>query len=827
MAQPIWNTAAGSVGSFPASILLSIQLNATAQPPAISVIYTLLSGNLPTGLRINAAGLIYGTPDLQTNATVSTFTVRATDNLGNLRDRTFSMSISGASIPQFTTPAGNLLSTQDSYWVRLPIGYSNPDPSNIAYVELKEGMLPPGLEINELGIIQGYPQPPIVSITLPLLNTVASATTSTTNIITCSSTVGFTIGRPVIFTGTVFGDIVAGTTYYIKTINTTTSFTVSATQNGSMINLVNATGYMTVSLPDTAVGAPTIRTYTFTLVLVSVMGGDTVVYSMTIINQNTPVSQGGPGKTPNSRIPTLLNTRPLTYRLTDTDSYFGYYILPPVEPTESAFMGTAISGDYFAFKMIGYDFDNNPTQYSFSGLPLGLVGDPVTGWITGTPVLTSEGISNYNFRVSVYKVSNPGLTSGYFNYSLNISNNVLGYITWVSPANLGTVYNGTISTLSVSATSDVALSYRISTGSLPPNLELLTNGEIIGRVADQPTSSFLQQGAVTPFTFTVLAYSADFSIIYSSKTFTIDVLQQYSQPTDVLYIKASPSVNDRQILATLLTDTAIIPTDDLYRPADIYFGKASSIVYDHAYGIYASEIATYLAAVTENHYWRNITLGELKTAVAKNEAGDIIYEVVYSEVIDNLVNPYGVSIKSPIYWNRPIDLGLGPWYTSITDIYTSYDFEINGLPTYYTSLSPGYARVLYPASLYNMRNRVAAIVGQEYDSNLLPSWMTSQQPNGSTLGYTQAWVICYTKPGKAAVIKNNIKTMWQYSLNQINVNIDRFTVDKSTTYDYDNKLSPPAWIDLPSGQPVPDPLDGEDFYVLFPRKTILPDQTQY
>ena len=214
----------------------------------------------------------------------------------------------------------------------------------------------------------------------------------------------------------------------------------------------------------------------------------------------------------------------------------------------------------------------------------------------------------------------------------------------------------------------------------------------------------------------------------------------------------------------------------------------------------------------------------MKTAVAKNSAGEIIYEVVYSEVIDNLVNPAGVSISSSIYWPRPIDLQLGPWYTSITDIYTSYA-DILG-QEYYTSLTPGYAQTLYPNSLYNMRNRVAQVVGQEYDSRLLPLWMTSQQLNGSTLGYTQAWVIAYTKPGFSTTIKNNIQNNWGYTLNQINFRIDRFSVDKSETYNYDKNLTPPAWTGLPSATPVPDPLDSKDFYVLFPRQTILPDQAQ-
>jgi len=111
--------------------------------------------------------------------------------------------------------------------------------------------------------------------------------------------------------------------------------------------------------------------------------------------------------------------------------------------------------------------------------------------------------------------------------------------------------------------------------------------------------------------------------------------------------------------------------------------------------------------------------------------------------------------------------------------------------------------------------------------------MTSQQANGSTLGYTPAWVICYTKPGFSEIVKNNINNNWKnpigqiQRLNQINFKIDRFTVNKSNTYNYDNNLSPPAWTSLPSATPVPSPLDSKDFYVLFPRPTILPNRTQY
>jgi len=826
MAQPVWNTSAGLIGSYPALLIMAFELSADPVSPATSITYQVISGSLPDGLSLSTMGLISGTPTLVTRNTVSAFTVRVTDNLGNIRDRTFSINISGSAIPQFTTPNGSLLNTQDSLWISLPVTYTNPSTSNPVIVQVKEGALPPGLEIDLLGNIRGYPRPPVVTITTPSVITNSSETSSSTNLITVTSTIGFYVGRPVVFSGTIFGDLNSGQQYYIKSIPSSTTFSISVTQNGSQLLLTEGSGAMVVTLPAVSTGTPTIRTYSFILELTSPLGGDTGSYTITVVNQNTPTTQGGPGKPPNTRVPTILNTRPLTYNLSNTDPYYGYYILPPVAPSQSAFMGNFQSGEYFAFKIIGYDFDGNPITYAFSGLPSELTGDTQTGWITGTPALASNGVSSYNFSVGVYKSNSPSYISPFFNFTYNLRKGITGNVVWDSNTDLGQIFNGTISTLFVKATSDVVLSYRLINDTvLPPNLTLSSNGQITGRVADQPTNELLEQGATTAFSFTVQAYSTEYPAVESSKSFTITVLQEFSQPTDTLYIQATPSINDRQILASLLNNDSLIPPESLYRENDQYFGKATSVIYEHAYGIYASDIQEYLVAVTQNHYWRNITLGELKTAVAKNSAGDIIYEVVYSEVIDNLVNPSGVSIQQQIYWPRPIDLGLGPWYTSITDIYTSYNKDLP--PGYYTSRTPGYARRLYPNSLYNMRNRVGQVVGQVFNSTLLPLWMTSQQSNGSTLGYTQAWVICYTKPGFADIIKTNIENNWDYTLNLINFQIDRFSVDKSATYNYNNATIPPSWDDLPSATPTPDPLNSEDFYVLFPRKTILPNKTQY
>ena len=115
MAQPIWNTPAGSLATAPSQNIFNYQLSASPVSPAIAIVsYTLISGSLPAGLIIGINGMIVGTPTIVTEATTSEFVVRVTDDLDNIRDRTFSITITGNAVPVITTPAGTLLSTLDS-----------------------------------------------------------------------------------------------------------------------------------------------------------------------------------------------------------------------------------------------------------------------------------------------------------------------------------------------------------------------------------------------------------------------------------------------------------------------------------------------------------------------------------------------------------------------------------------------------------------------------------------------------------------------------------------------------------------------------------------
>jgi hypothetical protein len=966
-----WITPAGIIGVYPANVAMQYKLQAIAVGGTITD-YKIISGSLPPGLSFRNDGKISGTPSTVSEDITTTFVVRVTADDGTIKDRTFSIEISGMAIPMFTTPAGDLFPQpiEDSTWVELAIEYSNPIPTNPVAIRVLQGQLPPGLEINEFGLIRGYAEPPTNTVNLLQVNTVATATDSTNNFISVLSTSGFRKNRMITFSGTSIGGIIpydyetnTGQIYYVSEVLNATQITISTVPDGPIVEVTTDTGFMDVRLPTMQVGEPTKVQYAFVLELTSPRGSDRENYVITVVNQNLPVSQGGPGRTKDTRVPTIYNTRPPTYDIASDTVNFGYYVLPPIDtvsvpgmtylPNQEAYMGQFQSNAFFSFHILGHDFDSVALTYQYANLPVWLTGDANTGWIYGTPNMPVDTIEEFSFSANVTKtIGGNDFTSNTFNYTFKIANSIDGDIVWTTNANLGNFFNSTICYQNIVATSDVPLYYSLESGNLPPNLTLLENGQIAGKIAYQPGNVYQEPNTSENFEFTIRAYAQDSNlanIVTSTKTFNMNVVQEFENPTDDLYIKCMPNTEDRVLISSLLDDNFLIPENYLFRPQDPNFGKATDVVYAHAYGINSSNLQQYIEAVQKNHYWRNIILGSLGTAIARDSEGNILYEVVYSNVIDNLMKydpnygvdfRYAVSVSEEIFWPRFIDLNLGPWYTSSTEIYTSYIFaqdayiitnfrEYNlltqsgipilinqGIPLFNTNLTPGYARILYPNSLSNMRERVEQELGASYDFRKLPLWMTSQQNDGNTLGYTPAWVICYTKPPElviteatetiselnaivldsidnivvgreivftgntfgnilsnqvyyvksigvtgyptaitlsktrngvvyplysetgsmtatfnpgsyAEIIKERIENDWGYTLNQIDFQIDRFTVDKEITYDYDTYGNINAWTEYPSASPVPNPDDSQNFYVLFPQKTILPTKTQY
>jgi hypothetical protein len=550
-------------------------------------------------------------------------------------------------------------------------------------------------------------------------------------------------------------------------------------------------------LPDRS---PTTKEYLFSVSVDSKLGNDIANLVIVVYNkQETAINV--------KRNPAILNAKPLT-AIDSTDPFKGYYI-------ESNTLPAAYSNESFAFKMIGHDFDKDDISYTFLKLPAGLTGDTKTGWISGTIDIGSSVHEVFTFEVGVYKTLNPDYKSSIERFVLPVKTKISQDVVWHTDSNLGTYHNGSVCDLKISASAESALHYRVSSGSLPPNIILLDTGELIGNFPFQPEIYPKEKGQKSVFTFEVTVSSNTHFSLDATRKFTLTIEQRFEKPVETIYFKAAPNLAGRKIINSLLKNDELIPPSIIYRPTDSNFGKATSVRINHQYGIVASSVLQYLEAIPKNHYKQKFTFGELKTAVARDANGDIIYEVIYCQLIDPAVNENGVSIPTDIAWPQDIGLRYGEWYDSRTDKFTSSELA-------HTSFSPGYVKLLNPVSLDNMRKEIENNMEYDYDQSLLPKWMTSQQLDGNTLGLTSAWVICHTLPGYSEKIKDRINMYWGHYLSEIDFEIDRFIVDRKLSYNWNTQLIRPNWGNLPSAFPEPEQTDKYDMIVLFNRETILP-----
>lgn len=151
-----WISPSGSLGTIPESVIYSKLLEAES---ANSITFKIISGNLPDGLIFRSDGRISGIPDLVSKRSTSTFVVRATDNLGNIADRTFSITVQGQDIPEFITPSGRIGTFYDGTKVDIDIEYTDTDPDETLIIKLLSGSLPPGVSIDSSGKIFGFIEP--------------------------------------------------------------------------------------------------------------------------------------------------------------------------------------------------------------------------------------------------------------------------------------------------------------------------------------------------------------------------------------------------------------------------------------------------------------------------------------------------------------------------------------------------------------------------------------------------------------------------------------------------------------------------------------------
>ena len=708
MAQPTWVTGSGNLGTIPEGKFYRATLEAydpDFPSDSSKVRYKKISGTLPRGIQVNSNGMIEGTPiamiqgvplAVSQNVT-SKFSIRVyTERVDNgiiiqdrLNDRTFTITVTGQDAPEFITPSGGLGRYYDGQLINTQIEFRDTDPSDTATVSLVSGALPTGVSVSASGLIYGYIAP---------ATTITSAIAGWENEEWDSQPLQFNTG----------------------TISKNYEFTLRIT-DGTDYNL---------------------RSFS---IFVGVLTADSTA--------NT--------------VDSIINTVDTVTRA------------PFINSSES--LGTFLHGNEFVHQFVGEDYNGDILNYSVDDvnlLPIGLILDTDTGFLHGA--LSNIGLTEreYNFTITVYKRDIPTSSNSY-NYSMKVVGDINYGVTWNTVSDLGSIDNGDISIFTVEAVtnSGLSLQYRLKQGGvynkLPQGLTLLGSGNIVGKVDysmfgvvdKNPTSDSTKtsdSSLITTdtngsdiitfdnnttlfdskFTFTVEAFTSN-GTISTFKKFIINVNRKYDLPSHTIRIDTLPPPDSRTVIGTLLENQDIIKQELLYRSDDPYFGVSFNVSFTHAYGLSPETLTTYIESIERNHYDKQLILGEIRTAIALDDSGNILYEVVYSNIVDDL-NINNISVPSVVS-------------SHVGDV--------------------------YPNSLHNMQTNIINKVGQV--SSKLPRWMLSKQQDGTILGFTHAWVIAYTLPGQSDLIAYNIKTYFDGKLNKINFFIDRYVLESQSTKNWD------------------------------------------
>ena len=732
MANVTWSTPAGSLGIVDELTFFSTQLEANTAD-STSLTYSKIAGNLPPGIRLTSTGLLQGSPYEVATRSLYEFVIRASDGT-TIADRSFSIQVQGADVPSFTTASGQLdLSDStrvgnkwvlDGSYIEFQIQATDTDTAagQTLVYDIKSGSLPPGVTMSTTGLISG-----IVELT-------------------------------------------------------------EDERFGVYGGFDNAYGYDDETYDPTARTKSRSVNYEF---IVRVSDGSSTVEQVNSIFVYTADFW----KVDNNRI------------TVDQTEFDGYPLLMslssnrrPIFQTDSN-LGTFRHDNKIVIKIDVVDFDPLQADLEYSivsgALPTGLSIDVNSGEISGTLPIQSAVETEHTFTVRASRQPYNGV-SVYEDkqFTMTVIGQIDVGIAFTTAADLGTVTAGIPSLVAVTAEAAEAnrvLTYQVTSGSLPTGLTLSEQGNIIGTVDltefttvngneitfDTNTTSFDRS-----YTFTITV-SDQYQSAASSREFTLKVSLPYGKEYGNLSAQGLVSGVDRDLFYKIAQDTEINSEDNIFRSEDPAFGVKTNPEMLLLAGLEHQTAKVIQEQMEQNHEPKTLYFGDVKTAVAKQN-GNTVYEVVYVEMADNLVNNLGTAISSSVDLRDSIYKPIVGPLADITRITADYDiynvttnlglsFSLSGSKLRYAnplSADLGAFSTLFPNAVANMRTRMKSLGEREYVH--LPLWMrTSQDTTGVPLGYKMAIVLAYCKPGKSAFVRRKILDK-NIDFKDISFKIDRY-----------------------------------------------------
>jgi hypothetical protein len=763
--------------------------------------------------------------DVTSRFAVRAYTTRQVGNqtvVDRLADRTFTITVTGQDLPEFVTPPGEIAQFYDGTKAETRIEFTDPDPDDIIRLRIISGELPPGMVLDSrTGVISGVifplvgpPGTALAGYDRTEFDEYAFDFTTRAESRNFEFTVGITDGKEtnlrtfsiyVYATDTLEADNtdITADNDFITADATSQRAPLLLTDPGSL-GRVRADNYFAFQFSAVDWDGDPIEFIANTGLG---LGYDEGPFSADNEGFDRGTLSLPPGLSLNSQtgwltgyIPDQLLTE-TTYQfavqvrkvgdgsslepgISSPPAFFTLTVIGDIE-TDTIWitdpnLGIINNGDISTFAVAAENLGNAVLQYRLAQgfdnrLPQGLMLQP-TGHITGRVSFNTFAVDGGTTTFDVNANPRLGIDKTTFDLKFDFTVNAfaassaaLGFeVRSITVIDGGSGYNPVDPPeIVISAPPATENSIQATAGAVT-----IVGGVITAIAVGNPGRGYTSAPTVTiggSGGATATAQTQESSVEYAVsvfRRFTITVNREFNEPYETLYIKAMPPLSDRAKIDLLLDATtpgALIPYASLYRPDDPNFGIASSVIYDHAYGLSASAMQTYVEAMDINHYWRDITLGPIRTAQALDSAGNVLYEVVYSEIIDDLVNDLGVSVGKSVQ--------------------LPYTIDVNGEPV----------TVVYPNSLDNMRDQIIDTVGQV--SPALPLWMTSKQPNNQVLGFTPAWVIAYVNPGESGRIAYRIQQDLPFALNTIDFKVDRYELDRSQTYNWNSQDD--QWIPHP------------------------------